>query len=101
MRAADALLLATLEYNNAILGVLRMPSPGRRTPRKPRPGNGKPAAVMGASIGTLSTAGAPYHVRPIFGFLDMHAPNRPEVMISHAAQSLEAQGHLTDTTTQS
>jgi chromate reductase len=51
-------------------------------------------------VGTLGTARAPYHLRPVFGFLDMHAPNRPEVMISHAAQRFEAQGHLTDTTTQ-
>ena len=62
--------------------------------------DGKPAAAMGASVGTLGTACAQDHLRPVFGFSNMHAPNRPGVMISHAAQRCEAQGHLTDTTTQ-
>ena len=61
---------------------------------------GKPVAVMGASVGTLGTARAQYHLRQVFVFLNMHALNRPEVMISNAAQRFDAQGQLTDTTTQ-
>jgi chromate reductase, NAD(P)H dehydrogenase (quinone) len=36
----------------------------------------------------------------VFVFLNMHALNRPEVMISNAAQRFDGQGQLTDTTTQ-
>ena len=55
---------------------------------------------MGASVGTLGTARAQYHLRQVFVFLNMHAFNQPEVMISNAGQRFDAQGHLTDTTTQ-
>ena len=62
--------------------------------------DGKPAAVIGASVGTLGTARAQYHLRQVFVFLNMHALNRPEVMISNAALRFDAQGRLTDTTAQ-
>jgi NAD(P)H-dependent FMN reductase len=45
---------------------------------------------MGASVGTLSTARVPYHLRHVFVFLNMHALNRPGVMISNAAQRFDA-----------
>ena len=60
---------------------------------------GNPVAVIGASVGTLGTARAQYHLRQVFVFLNMHALNRPEVMLSNAAQRFDAQGQLTDTTT--
>jgi chromate reductase, NAD(P)H dehydrogenase (quinone) len=56
--------------------------------------------VRGASVGTLGTARAQYHLRQVFVFLNMHALNRPEVMIGNAAQRFDAQGHLTDTAIQ-
>ena len=40
----------------------------------------------------------PVSLAEVFVFLNMHALNRPEVMISNAAQRFDAQGHLTDTT---
>jgi len=55
---------------------------------------------MGASVGTLGPARAQYHLRHVFVFLNLPALNRPEVMISNAAQRFDAQRHLTDTTTQ-
>ena len=51
-----------------------------------------------ASWSCATTARAQYHLRQVFVFLNMHALNRPEVMISNAAQRFDAQGHLTDTT---
>jgi chromate reductase, NAD(P)H dehydrogenase (quinone) len=60
----------------------------------------KTVAVMGASVGTLGTARVQYQLRQVFVFLNMHALNRPEVMISNAALRFDAQGHLTDTTIQ-
>lgn len=51
-------------------------------------------------MGTLGTARAQYHLRQVFVFLNMHALNRPEVMISNAAQRFDVQGQLTDTMTQ-
>ena len=57
---------------------------------------GKPVAVMGASPGFLGTARAQYHLRQCFVFLDMHALNKPEVMIGGAPQKFDAAGNLTD-----
>jgi chromate reductase len=57
---------------------------------------GKPAAVMGASLGGLGTARAQYHLRQILVALDMHVVNQPEVMIGNAAQRFGPDGRLTD-----
>jgi len=53
---------------------------------------------MGASVGMLGTARAQYHLRQMFVFLNMHAVNQPEVMISNAAKRFDEQGNLTDET---
>jgi chromate reductase len=53
---------------------------------------------MGASVGATGTARAQYPLRQTFVFLNMHPLNRPEVMISHAAQRFDADGRLVDPT---
>jgi chromate reductase len=53
---------------------------------------------MGASIGTLGTARAQYHLRQMFVFLNMHAVNQPEVMVSNAQKRFDENGKLTDET---
>jgi chromate reductase, NAD(P)H dehydrogenase (quinone) len=100
IRAADAILMVTPEYNYSIPGVLKNAIDWASRPYGDSVWEGKPVAVMGASVGTLGTARAQYHLRQVFVFLNMHALNRPEVMISNAAQRFDAQGQLTDTTTQ-
>ena len=54
---------------------------------------------MGASLGTLGTARAQYHLRQVFVFLNMLAINQPEVMIANAGQNFDAEGNLTNETT--
>jgi chromate reductase, NAD(P)H dehydrogenase (quinone) len=61
--------------------------------------NGKPAAIMGASIGSIGTARAQYHLRQMFVFLNVFPVNQPEVMIGNAAARFDAEGNLTDETT--
>jgi chromate reductase, NAD(P)H dehydrogenase (quinone) len=100
IRAADAILMVTPEYNYSIPGVLKNAIDWASRPYGDSAWEGKPVAVMGASVGTLGTARAQYHLRQVFVFLNMHALNRPEVMISNAAQRFDVQGQLTDTTTQ-
>ena len=51
---------------------------------------------MGPSVGSLGTARAQYHLRQTFVFLNMYPVNRPEVLISNAAQRFDAHGHLAD-----
>lgn len=100
IRAADAILFATPEYNYSIPGVLKNAIDWASRPYGDSAWEGKPVAVMGASVGTLGTARAQYHLRQVFVFLNMHAFNRPEVMIGNAAQRFDAQGNLTDATSQ-
>jgi chromate reductase len=54
---------------------------------------------MGASVGTIGTARAQYHLRQTFVFLNMFPINQPEVMIGNAAERFDAEGNLTDETT--
>ena len=54
---------------------------------------------MGASIGTIGTARAQYHLRQVFVFLNMFPINQPEVMIGNATDRFDAEGNMTDETT--
>jgi chromate reductase len=95
IRAADALLIVTPEYNYSIPGVLKNAIDWASRPPD-QPFLGKPIAIMGASPGRLGTARAQYHLRQCFVFLNALVLNQPEVMIAGAAQMFDDQGRLTD-----
>jgi chromate reductase len=99
VRAAGAILFVTPEYNYSIPGVLKNAIDWASRPYVDNVWDGKPVAVMGASIGALGTARAQYHLRQVFVFLNMHALNGPEVMVGNAAQRFDDQGNLTDDAT--
>lgn len=96
IRAADAILLVTPEYNYSIPGVLKNAIDWASRPYDDSAWNGKPVAIMGASVGAFGSARAQYHLRQAFVFLNMDAVNQPEVMIGNAAQRFDEQGNLTD-----
>jgi chromate reductase len=99
VREADALLFVTPEYNYSVPGVLKNAIDCASRPYGDNVWDGKPAAIMGASIGAIGTARAQYHLRQMFVFLNVFPVNRPEVMISNAPQRFDAEGNLTDETT--
>ncbi len=96
IRAADAILIATPEYNYSIPGVLKNAIDWASRPYGDSAWSGKPVAILGASVGKLGTARAQYHLRQIFVFLDMHPLNQPEVMIGPAGDAFDAAGELKD-----
>jgi len=96
IKAADAILFVTPEYNYSIPGVLKNAIDWASRPYGDNAWEGKPVAVMGASGGPQGTSRAQYHLRQCFVFLDMHPVNKPEVMIGNASQKFDAQGNLTD-----
>mgnify|MGYP005866009273 CR=1 FL=1 len=96
--AADALLLATPEYNYSFSGVLKNAIDWVSRPPE-QPFADKPIAVMSASMGVLGGARAQYHLRQCFIFLDAKLLNRPEVMIGQAQTKFSAEGALTDAPT--
>jgi len=99
LRAADAILIATPEYNYSIPGVLKNALDVASRPYGDNALDGKPAAIMGASPGLLGTARSQYHLRQSCVFLNLHLLNRPEVMVAHAHEKVDAQGRVTDATT--
>src|SRR5687768_11015594 len=99
IRDADAILIVTPEYNYSIPGVLKNAIDWASRPYGDSAWNGKPAAIMGASVGTIGTARAQYHLRQMMVFLNMFPVNQPEVMIGNASKRFDAQGKLTDDAT--
>lgn len=99
VREADAILFVTPEYNYSIPGVLKNAIDWASRPYGDSAWNGKPAAIMGASVGAIATARAQYHLRQVMVFLNMFPVNQPEVMIGSAADKFDEQGNLTDGTT--
>jgi len=99
IRAADAVLFVTPEYNYSVPGVLKNAIDWASRPYGDSAWSGKPAAVMGASTGTIGTARAQYHLRQMFVFLNMFPVNQPEVMIGNAASRFDSAGNLTDEAT--
>lgn len=95
IRAADALLIVTPEYNYSVPGVLKNAIDWASRPPD-QPFDDKPVAIMGASTGRLGTARAQYHLRQIAVFVNMYVLNRPEVMISGAATAFDVDGRLKD-----
>jgi len=95
IRAADAVLLVTPEYNFSIPGVLKNTLDWLSRPPEP-PFEGKPVAIMGASPGPVGTARVQYDLRKVLGFMNTFTVNKPEVFISFAQNKFNAQGELTD-----
>jgi chromate reductase len=96
IRAADALLIATPEYNYSIPGVLKNATDCASRPKADTPLEGKPVAIMSASTGRFGGARAQYHLRQSFIFLNMQPINRPEVMLSDALHNVDADGNVTN-----
>lgn len=97
IRAADAVLIATPEYNFSISGVLKNAIDWVSRPPA-QPFDQKLVALIGASAGRMGTARAQYHLRQVFVFLNGYLLNKPEVMISGAGNAFDDDGRLVDET---
>ncbi len=96
VRASDAVLFVTPEFNYSVPGVLKNVIDWASRPYGDSAWEGKPVAVMSASIGMLGGARAQYHLRQMFVFLNMHPVNKPEVMVPFAADRFGEKGELKD-----
>lgn len=100
IREADAILISTPEYNYSVPGVLKNAIDWASRPYGDNPFDGKPVAIMSASIGMLGGARAQYHLRQIFVFLNMYPINGPEVIVPFAQDKFDVNGKLIDENTQ-
>lgn len=96
IRAADAVLIATPEYNYSIPGVLKNAIDFATRPSGDNAFAKKPVAIMGASNGMLGTARVQYHLRQVLIALDTYPLNRPEVMINFVESKMDQNGTVTD-----
>jgi chromate reductase len=96
IRAADAILIATPEYNYSIPGVLKNAIDCASRPYGDNAFEHKPVAIMGAAPGMIGTARAQYHLRQCFVYLTCFALNQPEVMVAHAQEKIDKEGRVTD-----
>jgi chromate reductase len=96
IRAADAILIATPEYNYSIPGVLKNAIDWASRPYGDNSFEGKPVGIMSAAGGMLGGSRAQYHLRQTFIFLDMHPLNRPEVIVPAVHEKVDQNGRVTD-----
>lgn len=92
---ADALLIATPEYNSSVSGALKNALDwASRSPKPPL--NGKPVAIMGASTGNFGTVRSQLQLRQILTHLGALTLAKPEVLVARAEQTFDAEGYLVD-----
>jgi chromate reductase len=98
IRAADALLIVTPEYNTSLPGLLKNALDW--VSREPQGSfAAKPVAVMGASPGSFGTVRAQQHLREVLRNVGAQTMQRPQVTITLAEQRFSADGRLTDEAT--
>jgi chromate reductase, NAD(P)H dehydrogenase (quinone) len=91
---AKGLLFVTAEYNRSIPGVLKNAIDHASRPYGQSAWAGKPAGVLGMSVGAIGTAMAQQHLRNVLAYLDVPTLGQPEAFI-HAKEGLfEAAGNI-------
>lgn len=83
IRAASGVLFVTPEYNRSIPGVLKNALDHASRPYGQSVWAGKPAGILGVSIGAIGTALAQGHLRNILGYLDMPVLGQPEAYVQN------------------
>src|SRR5690606_19610496 len=92
--AADGLIFVTPEYNRSIPGVLKNAIDHASRPYGQNAWAGKPAGVIGISIGAIGTAIAQQHLRNVLAYLDVPTLGQPEAFIQMKDGLFEADGSI-------
>lgn len=96
IEAAQGLLFVTPEYNRSIPGVLKNAIDHASRPYGQSAWAGKPAGVMGVSVGAIGTAVAQQHLRTILAYLDVPTLGQPEVFLQANDALFDAEGNIGD-----
>ena len=81
IKAAKGLVFVTPEYNRSVPGVLKNAIDHASRPYGESAWAGKPAGIIGVSIGAIGTALAQQHLRNILSYLDVPVFSQPEAFI--------------------
>ncbi|HEX2082479.1 MAG TPA: NAD(P)H-dependent oxidoreductase, partial [Xanthomonadaceae bacterium] len=99
VEAADALLFVTPEYNRSVPGVLKNAIDIGSRPWGKNSFAGKPAGVIGISVGQIGTALAQQHLRNTLAYLDVRTLGQPEVFLQHKDGFFDQEGAIADADT--
>lgn len=94
IREAAGVLFVTPEYNRSIPGVLKNALDHASRPYGQSVWAGKPAGIVGASIGAPGASMAQQHLRNIAAYLDMPTLGQPEVYLQVKDGTFDANGQL-------
>ncbi|MGO3742964.1 NADPH-dependent FMN reductase [Kerstersia sp.] len=94
IQSAQGVLLVTAEYNRSIPGVLKNALDQGSRPYGKNVWAGKPAGVIGISIGAIGTALAQQHLRNVLVFLDMPILQQPEAFLQVKEGFFDADGGI-------
>jgi chromate reductase len=92
--AARGLLFVTPEYNRSIPGVLKNAIDHASRPYGQSVWGGKPAGVIGVSVGAIGTAVAQQHLRNMLAYLDVPTLGQPEAFIQAKEGLFDANGNI-------
>ncbi|MBS0390794.1 MAG: NAD(P)H-dependent oxidoreductase [Comamonadaceae bacterium] len=92
--AAQGVLFVTAEYNRSIPGVLKNAIDNASRPYGHSAWAGKPAGVIGISIGAIGTALAQQHLRNVLAYLNMPTLGQPEAFLQAKEGFFDAEGHI-------
>jgi chromate reductase, NAD(P)H dehydrogenase (quinone) len=81
IQASQGLLFVTAEYNRSIPGVLKNAIDNASRPYGQSAWAGKPAGVIGISVGAIGTALAQQHLRNVLAYLDVPTLGQPEAFL--------------------
>ncbi|HEX5263303.1 MAG TPA: NADPH-dependent FMN reductase [Phenylobacterium sp.] len=96
MRAADAVLFVTPEYNHGVPGVMKNAVDWASRPPRTAALGGKPVGIIGASPGATGSARGQSQLRQAFEFTNSYCMPQPEVLVFRAHEKFDAEGRLTD-----
>ena len=96
IEAADAILLATPEYNRSYSPVLKNALDWGSRPEGENKWDKKPVLVIGCTPYSLGAFGAQHHLRQVLVYLNMYPLQQPEFYLANAGEKFNDQGQLTD-----
>jgi chromate reductase, NAD(P)H dehydrogenase (quinone) len=94
--AAQGLLFVTPEYNRSVPGVLKNAIDHASRPYGQSAWAGKPAGVIGISVGAPGTSMAQQHLRNTLAYLDIPTLGQPEVFLQYKEGMFDASGSISD-----
>jgi chromate reductase len=99
VRAVDAVLFVTPEYNRSVPAALKNALDVASRPHGKSAWDGKPGAVVSVTPGTMGGFGANHHLRQSLVFLNVPTMQQPEAYIGGAAKLFDDKGVMTNEST--